>query len=185
MAPCAGNPCYRAAMTRDLHPAGRQWRAMSVADLPAVNTLAARIHPAFPEDDAVFAERLRLYPGGCRVFERDRGIEAYVVSHPWRRLEPPVLNSRLVRMPSVPSTFYIHDLALAPTVRGTGAATLAVAQLVACAKAERLSNLSLIAVNGSAGFWQRQGFAAVHEPALTEKLRSYGNDAHFMVRDLG
>jgi hypothetical protein len=50
-----------------------RWRAMAAADLPAVNALAERIHPSFPEDAAIFAERLRLYPDGCRVYSAATG----------------------------------------------------------------------------------------------------------------
>jgi N-acetylglutamate synthase-like GNAT family acetyltransferase len=52
------------------------------------------------------------------------------------------------------------------------------------ARTERLPSLTLIAVNGSAGFWQRQGFEAVPDGSLREKLRSYGEDAQFMMRTL-
>lgn len=164
--------------------AGRQWRTMSIADLPSVSALAARIHPDYPEDDAVFAERLRLYPQGCRVLEGEHGLVAYIVSHPWRHLEPPPLNALLGALPSQPSTFYIHDLALAPEMQGTGAAAGIVALLADHASASGLSSMSLIAVNGSAGFWQRQGFEAVHDPLLESKLRSYSDDARFMARAL-
>ena len=160
------------------------WRRMTAGDLSAVSRLAARIHPNYPEDDAVFAERLRLYPAGCLVFERGQGIEAYVVSHPWRKLEPPPLNSLVGNLPTAPSTFYIHDLAFAPPARGRGAAAWIVAQLEECARAQELSSMSLTAVNGSAGFWRRQGFEAILDDALAEKLRCYGDDAQFMVRNL-
>jgi len=161
-----------------------RWRAMAAADLPAVNALAARIHPSFPEDAAVFAERLRLYPDGCRVFERGNGIAAYVVSHPWLHAEPPALNSLLGELPATPTTYYIHDLALAPEVRGSGAAADIVAWLAAHALASGLSGIALIAVNGSAGFWQRQGFTEMQNPGFDAKLRSYGDDARFMTRGL-
>lgn len=164
--------------------AEHQWRAMSIADLPPVNALAARIHPDYPEDEAVFAERLRLYPEGCRVLEGEHGLVAYVVSHPWRHLEPPPLNALLGALPPQPSTFYIHDLALAPEVQGTGAATRVVGWLTDHASAGGLPGMSLIAVNGSAGFWQRQGFEAVYDPLLEPKLRSYSDDACFMARPL-
>lgn len=171
-----------AAMIAKSNP-GR-WRAMSAADLPAINALAVRIHPDFPEDEAVFAERLRLYPDGCRVFERDNRIEAYVVSHPWLRAEPPALNSLLGELPSDPATYYIHDLALAPEARGSGAAPDIVAWLAAHALTSGLLSMSLIAVNGSSGFWQRQGFEVTHNSLLEAKLRSYGDDAVFMIRSL-
>jgi hypothetical protein len=44
--------------------------------------------------------------------------------------------------------------------------------------------MSLVAVNGSRGFWHRQGFAAVAVPELSAKLLSYEAEAAFMVREL-
>jgi len=158
------------------------WRPMRPADLPAVDALATLIHPAFPEDEAVFAERLRLYPQGCRVWAQNGKIAAYVVSHPWLDRAPPALNALLGSLPAKPSTYYLHDIALLPEVRGSGAAIDVLTSLVEQALAERLPSLSLIAVNGSAGFWQRQGFAAVSDGPPAEKLRSYGADAQFMMR---
>ena len=161
-----------------------RWRPMTAADLPAVNALAALIHPGYPEDAAVFAERLRLYPPGCRVLERDGELAAYVVSHPWVDRAPPPLNTLLGELPARPTTYYLHDLALMPEVRSSGAAAQAVTALIEQARYEQLPSLSLIAVNGSAGFWRRQGFEAVEDQALAKKLRSYGDDAQFMVRRL-
>jgi len=157
---------------------------MAKADLPAVGALAAFIHPAYPEDDAVFAERLALYSAGCRVFDHGGKVEAYVVSHPWRRFEAPALNSLLGALPAAPSTFYIHDLALSSAVRNTGAAAQIVAWLAEHALGEHFRHMSLVAVNGSEGFWQRQGFTATHDQTLKYPLSSYGNDAQYMVRDL-
>jgi ribosomal protein S18 acetylase RimI-like enzyme len=158
------------------------WRSMTEADLPAVSALADLIHPDYPEDDAVFAERLRLYPAGCHVLARDGTLQGYVVSHPWMDLDPPALNSLLGTLPVTASTFYIHDLALLSRARGSGAASAIVTHLVGRARAERLPNLSLVAVNGSAPFWRRQGFEAVRDRAVMDKLRGYGEDAQFMMR---
>ena len=158
---------------------------MTAADLAAVCALSATIHQAFPEDDAVFAERLRLYPSGCYVYRNAETIAAYVLSHPWRALDAPALNSLLGELPARPSTYYIHDLALAPQARGTGAASAVVAMLAAHARKAGFSSMSLVAVNGSSRFWQRQGFARVEAPALAEKLRSYrDDDVQFMTRKL-
>jgi ribosomal protein S18 acetylase RimI-like enzyme len=160
------------------------WRPMTEADLPQVGMLAAAIHPDFPEDDAVFAERLRLYPAGCHVLARGEALAAYVVSHPWIDRQPPALNDLLGVLPDRPSTYYIHDLALAPAARGSGAGGKIVAQLAALARSEALPTMSLVAVNGSERFWQRQGFAPVAVPELEAKLRSYSAAARFMVRVL-
>jgi ribosomal protein S18 acetylase RimI-like enzyme len=160
------------------------WRPMTITDLPQVGALAAVIHPDFPEDRAVFAERLRLYPAGCHVLAQGEELAAYVVSHPWIDRRPPALNDLLGALPARPSTYYIHDLALAPTARGSGAGGKIVAQLVTLARSEALRTMSLVAVNGSERFWQRQGFASVAMPELEAKLRSYSDDARFMVRAL-
>jgi ribosomal protein S18 acetylase RimI-like enzyme len=171
------------------HEAKGQWRPMSGADLPAVLAIADEVHPAFPEDAEVFVERLRLYAVGCLVFSTGEGIAGYTVSHPWRAMEPPALNSRLGKLPGQPETYYIHDIALLPELHGTGAAALAVALLLARAGKEKLPTASLVAVNDSAGFWERHGFRKVTsgkivDATLVRKLRGYGSAATFMVRQL-
>jgi len=161
-----------------------QWRQMRDTDLPHVLAVADEVHPAFPEDAEVFAERMRLYPEGCLVFATDDGIATYVVSHPWQANDPPALNTRLGALPAQPGTYYIHDIALLPELRGTGAAALAVALLLARAAKQKLRTVSLVAVNDSAGFWARHGFRNVTDVALARKLRGYGTAAMFMVREL-
>ena len=162
---------------------------MSGVDLPAVLAIADEVHPAFPEDAEVFVERLRLYAAGCLVFSTGEGIADYTVSHPWRAMDPPALNSRLGELPDQPETYYIHDIALLPELHGTGAAALAVALLLARAGKEKLATASLVAVNDSAGFWERHGFRKVTsgkiiDATLVRKLRGYGGAATFMVRQL-
>jgi GNAT superfamily N-acetyltransferase len=155
---------------------------MTGPDSRAVAAIAHVVHPGFPEDEAIVAERLALAPDGCRVLEGPNGPLGYAVSHPWREGQPPSLNTLLGRLPAQPDTWYIHDVALMPAARGTGAAAAIVAALIGLASAARLRSLSLVAVNASAGFWSRHGFSAIEAPDLTEKLRSYGPDARYMLR---
>lgn len=159
-----------------------QWRPMAAADLDTVAAIAAIVHPAFPEDAAVFAERLRLYPSGCLMLDGADGPTAYCLSHPWHAGEPPALNMPLGALPARPSTYYIHDLALLPQARGSGAAAAVVARLVMLARAERLPTLSLVAVNGSDGFWRRHGFCAAGDATLAVRLASYDAAATYMER---
>ena len=56
------------------------WRALTTLDLPAVEAIAAAVHPDFPEDAAVFAERQRLYPDGARLLELDGEPSGYILS---------------------------------------------------------------------------------------------------------
>ncbi len=159
------------------------WRAMTEADLPDVIAIADAVHPDFPEDEIVFANRLALHPCGCGVLDGANGIKGYVVSHPWHFNQPPALNA-LLTPAALPSTFYIHDLALLPETRKSGAGAVVVGMLSARAKLLNLPNMTLVAVNNSVHFWQRQGFTVTRDPALAAKLESYGDQAHFMTRDL-
>ena len=192
---------------------------MTPADLPALLGIADVVHPTYPEDRAVFEERLVLFPAGCLVLERhpllaspiegeghdgeaapskalplDGGglgegeiprigrLIGYILSHPWTYAAPPALNSLLGALPNPPTTYYIHDIALLPEARGTGAANMVVRQLIALAEYLRLPNLSLVAVNNSVAFWRRHGFVLTPVASLDAKLRSYDEEARFMVR---
>ncbi|WP_422679853.1 GNAT family N-acetyltransferase [Chelatococcus albus] len=150
-----------------------------------MDAIARAVHLAHPERPEVFAERLALLPAGCHVLEEAGGaLAGYVLSHPWRDRAPPALDSLIGGLPVPPATFYLHDLAILPEARGGGAGGRIVARLAEIAAGLGLPTLSLVAVNASVPFWQRQGFAVAEEPALAAKLASYGADARFMTRAL-
>ncbi|MFD2184346.1 GNAT family N-acetyltransferase [Rhodoplanes azumiensis] len=164
---------------------------MAEADLAAVVAVAAEVHPAYPEDESVFAERLRLAPDGCFVLADPaatdpaaRGLAGYLVSHPWHADTAPALDTLLGSLPERPGTWYLHDLALLPAARGSGAGAAIVERLAAQAQMRGFATMSLVAVGGSSGFWSRRGFSVVTHRALAEKLASYGATAQFMRRVL-
>ncbi|GAB1583210.1 GNAT family N-acetyltransferase [Phyllobacterium phragmitis] len=163
---------------------GLHWRLMRGEDIPQVSAIAAAIHEDFFEDDAVFIERLKLYPAGCMVLEGEKGLVGYGVSHPWRRFRIPALNTLLGQLPADADTYYLHDIALLPEARSGGAARRVVAMMAGQAMRDGFATMSLVAVNGSPGFWQKQGFSAADVPELGEKLLSYSSDAQYMMREL-
>lgn len=172
-------------MSRPADPAAPPrlaWRAMRVADLPAVEAVGEAVHTAYPEDPEVFAERLALFPFGCHVLEGEDGLVGYLISHPWRRAAPPALNARLGGLPERPGTYYIHDLALLPGARGRGVARRVVRAMAAMAISQGLDEMSLVAVGGSGGVWATQGFARLEVPELAAKLASYDAGAAYMRR---
>ena len=161
-----------------------RWRQMTEADLPAVESVGRSVHASNPEDLGIYAERLALHPHGCFVLQGGERIIGYILSHPWLSGQPPQLNSFLERLPPAPDTFYVHDVALLPEARGAGAGSAGVDLLVRQAVREGFTNLSLVAVNGAAPFWQRHGFRVMDGAAIRPRLRSYGEAASFMVRIL-
>jgi len=170
------------AMSNTIH-----WRALTPADLKAVEAIAEIVHPEFPEDGAVFAERQQLYPDGARLLELDGVASGYVLSHPWRFKQLPALNALLGAVPGDADTYYIHDLALLNKARGTGAAAMIVGEIQRHARNRGFAHMSLVAVNGSLPFWHKHGFRAMSPsalaPELIAKLASYETTARFMVKN--
>lgn len=165
-----------------MHPgpvpiASAAWRPLRQTDLPALSKVAEKVHPGFPEDDAVLAERLHLAPAWCSALSDEKTLYGYVLSHPWDNRPPPRLNALLGALPSPATVAYIHDLALLPAARAGGHGRAIVNRLISQAESAHLSAMALVAVSGSAPFWERQGFRALPpSPALS----SYGSDARFM-----
>jgi GNAT superfamily N-acetyltransferase len=181
----AGAPRYNRAFTKGaaIKPEQRiHWRPMQLQDLDAVVAIASDVHPLFPEERDVFANKLAVHPAGALLLEQAGHPVGYCFAHPWRGLQPPPLNTLLGAIPPAADTLYLHDLALLPAARGTGAGTAAIAILLAHAVALQLDRCCLVAVNGSIPYWSRLGFVVSDAPALRAKLASYGGDARLMVR---
>lgn len=175
-------------MAEDLSDTALSWRPMAEADLPGVLAVAALVHPTYPERRAVFAEKRSLCPEGCLVLSGPDGtVAGYALGHGWHRWCPAPLDDFLNRLPDPAGTFWIHDLALLPGARGRGAASDAVARLLALARRQGLPGASLVSVYGSQRFWAGHGFAPVPllpAKALARMLDVYGDAAVFMEASL-
>lgn len=134
------------------------WRPMRAADLDAVVAISDAVHGVFTEPRAAYAERLDLYPAGCRVFERDGVVAGVLVSHPWYRDAVPKLGALLGALPVPAETYYLHDIALLPAARGTGAGAEATAFVRGQARLAGCAEIRLVAVNGADSYWRAQGF---------------------------
>ncbi|RYE85015.1 MAG: GNAT family N-acetyltransferase [Hyphomicrobiales bacterium] len=158
---------------------------MTAFDMPAVDAIAAQVHPGLFEASEVLAERQQLYRNGCYLLEISEKPTGYVLSHPWRAGSLPDLNTALGEIPADADTYYIHDLALLPVTRRLGAASHIVNALAKHAQAQGFATMHLVAVNGSVGFWEKHGFAVDDVPALSDTLKGYEDSARYMVRQLG
>jgi ribosomal protein S18 acetylase RimI-like enzyme len=134
-----------------------RWRPMTEADLGSVAQIAAIAFPHHYEDPACFAERLALSPAWCFGLEDEEGaLKGYVVAYPWPLGAIPPLNARLGALPDGSDALFLHDLALHPDIAGTGQAGAIVEQIAAEAQAAGFDDIALVAVNDTAGFWERE-----------------------------
>ncbi len=158
------------------------WRAMRPEDLSAVAAISDAVHGHFTETRETYAERLELYPTGCFVLEEGGQLIGFLVTHPWYRDSPPALDARLTVLPNPADIYYLHDVALLPEARGTGAGKTALALTIDAARRAGLAEIHLMAVNGADSFWRANGFMDL---ALSvEKLAAYGGTACYMGRML-
>ena len=156
------------------------WRPMRVGDLGAVVAIADAVHGVFTEPEPVYAERLALYAEGSRVFERAGEVVGLLVTHPWHRGAAPKLGALLGALPPVPEVYYLHDLALRPAARGTGAGVEATAFVRRQAVDAGCRDIALGAVAGADSYWRAQGFDYA-EPGIPGP---YGAGTHLMTQRL-
>jgi ribosomal protein S18 acetylase RimI-like enzyme len=159
-----------------------RWRAMAADDLPGVVVLANALFPDHYEAPEHFAERLRVAPDLCRVLACGEAgaVLGYCIAYPWPLYRIPPLDRPLPDGSADAEAIYLHDLGLHPEAAGRGHARTAVADLFI--RAGRCA-IALVAVNGSAAFWEAQGFREESgDAALADKLAGYGADARYMVR---
>ncbi|KJC34811.1 GNAT family N-acetyltransferase [Bradyrhizobium sp. LTSP857] len=160
------------------------WRPARASDLPAISALAARIHPGLPESPEVFAEKMRLYPDGCRVLAAENETVGYGLSHPWMQHQIPPLDGFLEKLPHDADCLYVHDVAVLPDFRG-GVTRAYVAAIEGLARSSGIAALALVSVYGTRVLWERLGFRPVTpDAALRAKLTSYGASATYMLREL-
>jgi GNAT superfamily N-acetyltransferase len=170
-------------MTVETNPATRgEWRPMRAEDLPEIRRISYAVHGAYGEEEAVYAERLALYPQGCFTFERAGEIIGFIVTHPWHRGASPALNAYLGTVPNENADYYLHDIALLPETRGQGFGEAALKRVVDHAREQGFANVSLVAVNGAESYWASRGFLMADDGA---EGTTYGPGTYRMRLPIG
>ena len=160
-----------------------RWRAMRSSDLQGVNALANEIHVNYPEDDSVFREKFALFPYGCFSLEGSNSVVGYCISHPWTKGMPPALNAMMGSLPSSPSTYFIHDVAVSASYRGRGLVQFLVGLLPIVARLFRFDHTTLISVNQTEVFWRKLGFHDTLDSELQQRVREkYSEEAVHMEK---
>ncbi|MDM7925685.1 MAG: GNAT family N-acetyltransferase, partial [bacterium] len=134
-------------------------RLLTEADLPSVLDVQRESYDdALIEDEAVFLERLRVFPAGMLGAFSGDGLAGYAVCHPWSYGRTVPLNTSSLTLPDNSDCLYIHDVAVRPFFRGGHVGGWLVAAAMEVGIVAGLRRFTLTAVQSSEGFWERFGF---------------------------
>lgn len=124
----------------------------------------------------VLKSKWQLSPNTCLVAEVEGQITGYCLAHPWHN-QPPSLHQDISNDTMPTDTLYLHDMAILPSARGTGLATIILNELKHHALQLGLKSISLVAIQGAHTYWEKQGF----KPENTTKcLKSYSSTPYYM-----
>jgi ribosomal protein S18 acetylase RimI-like enzyme len=159
-------------------------RMMEAADLQVVLEIQAACYTEVtPESRESFHAKLGASESTCFVATLGDDTVGYLIALPWEFASPPVLDARTCRLPSSPDCLYLHDLAVKPAARKSGAGRALVEAFLVRLKGSDLGRASLVAVQDSWRYWERHGFRPVQPTApLKAKLATYGEGVRYMER---
>lgn len=163
---------------------GLQLRPMEETHIPQVWQLQCLAYaPEFHESEAVFRAKRAAWPDCCWVLVWDERVLAYLFAQESRLGHPPCLHNEGQEM-GARDCFHLHDLAIHPEFRGLGLGRPLIEAGLVEGRRRGLAWASLVAVQQSVAFWEKQGFGG-GGPELCPPLSSYGPDARYLLRLLG
>ena len=157
-------------------------RPLAVSDIPAVCETQAGAYSLLYEPPETFAAYLRAFPAGSFAAVANDSLVGYGVGHPWLKGMPLPLDITEFELPTTPTCFHVHDIAV--KVQGLGVGRRLLRQLVEVAAEEQLEFLDLIAVEGADTYWHQFGFRR-SEPETQAAMAAYGSTAVYMVAPIG
>ena len=159
-------------------------RPLTVSDIPAVWETQAGAHKdsSLHEPPETFAAYLKAFPAGSVAAVANDSLVGYGVGHPWLKGEPLPLDITELEVPTTPTSFHVHDIAV--RVKGAALGRRLLRRLVEVAAQEQLEFLDLIAVGGADTYWHQFGFRP-SEPETQAARALYGSTAVYMVASIG
>jgi len=147
-------------------------------DWQAIGEIQAECYHALaPEPLHVLKSKWQASPQTCYVLEKSDQVVGYCLAHPWTEDTPPPLYKAITTLPKA-DTLYLHDIAISNRAQGFGAGRKLFDTLKLQAEKLRLGSLSLVAVQGACGYWEKLGF---NHKRIEKSLATYTDDASYMV----
>lgn len=155
-------------------------RQITSGDWNAITELEAGAYGAHGLSEGLPALQSHSSPATSFVLDAGPAIGGYLLALPYPHFQFPDL-SRPESTVFESSNLHLHDIVVGDEHRGRGWSRRLLRHLTTTAKSFRYERISLVAVNGMAGFWSSRGYRSHPEVTLPS---SYGADAIYMSREL-
>lgn len=158
-------------------------RTARLNDLPCIATIQACCYePEFVENDTAFSSKLQQATSTCWLACVNQQVVAYLISLPVSPATFPVLHATEFCLTPDANMLYLHDLAVHPEYRSSGAGRELIQHAKAQARQLGFKTLCLIAVQDSSSYWQKHGFETINPVVwnVRHKVASFGQDACLM-----
>jgi ornithine decarboxylase len=155
-------------------------RPIDADDWNTIATLEAGAYSGsgLSESRAALESRGRSFPATSFVLDAGERVGGYLLALPYPRFrfpDPARVEESVFRS----SNLHLHDIVIGDEFRGRGWAKRMLRHLTDTAKSFRYERISLVAVDGTAGFWTAHGYHVHPEITLSD---GYGPNAVYMSR---
>lgn len=159
-------------------------RLMTENDISSVLAIQSECYVAEAiESEVTIRARLRIAPTCAWIAEDAQGTCAYLVGYPSELGKVTPLGNSFDISP-LPTSLYLHDLAVSRRVAGQGVGSLLVRFAFESAQSMGLHHSSLVSVQNSAAFWRALGYReqALSDTVQAAHLGTYPTPACYMVK---
>ena len=159
-------------------------RAMRICDVAAILRIQRACYvPHMNESQPVIEHRLSASPETAWVAERAGEVVAYLAAYPSLLGKVTSLGGHF-NVPLTADCLYLHDLAVSPAVRRSGAGPMLLRRAWQAADSIGLMQSALVSVQDSRLFWEKHGYRVAEDlaPGQRDKLASYGAPCWYMTR---
>ncbi|MBB5940068.1 GNAT family N-acetyltransferase [Streptomyces zagrosensis] len=157
-------------------------RHLAEGDWSGIIALEAAAYAAIglSEDEATLRSRAQVSPSTCTVLDQGGHVVGYCLALPYPPFSAPDLShpEHAPKTAAPSPNLHLHDLVIAPALRGRGLARRLLRHLTATARATGYEQFSLVSVAGSQAFWTAHGYRPHPEIAVPH---GYGTDAVYMT----
>ena len=137
-------------------------RPLVSADLAEIARIERESYPPeLRESEAALLSKMALFRAGALGCVDGSRMRGYAFALPWTAGTLIGVGQVIEALPAEPDVMYVHDMVVDPACRRQGVASTLFGEIARVAGGLGLAWFVLVAVQGSAPFWQRLGFRAL------------------------